>query len=60
MVVENEIIIKQRRKNKTAGNFQKFRADAGCICRSKRHQSKDTGKMNLPAEACSKTESEQC
>ena len=24
MVVENEIIIKQRRKNKTAGNFQKF------------------------------------
>ena len=33
MVVENEIIIKQRRKNKTAGNFQKFRADAGCIFR---------------------------
>lgn len=28
MVVENEIIIKQRRKNNTAGNFQKFRADA--------------------------------
>ena len=50
MVVENEIIIKQRRKNNTAGNFQKFRADVGCICRSKRHQSKDTGKMDLPAE----------
>ena len=33
MVVENEIIIKQRRKNKTAGNSQKFRADAGCSCR---------------------------
>ena len=27
MVVENEIIIKQRRKNKTAGNFQKFRSE---------------------------------
>ena len=51
MVVENEIIIKPRRKNKTAGNFKKFRADAGCICRNKRYQSKDTGKMDLPAEA---------
>ena len=51
MVVENEIIIKQRRKNKTAGSFQKFRVDADCICRSKRHQSKDTGRMDIPAEA---------
>ena len=44
MVVENKIIIKQRRKNKTAGNFQKFRADADCIYRSKQHQLIDTAR----------------
>ena len=41
MVVENEIIIKQRRNNKTAGSFKKFRAGAGYICRNKRYQSKE-------------------
>ena len=53
-------LLSKDEKTKLLETFRSSGQTQAAFARSKRYQSKDTGKMDLPAEAWNRTESEQC